>query len=62
VALPLRKGDADAPLDVGEALRRAYERAHYERRLDYAALPPSPALASEDATWLDAVLREAGAR
>lgn len=62
VPVPLREGDADARLDVAEALRRTYEQAHYERRIDYAAPPPPPPLPPDDAAWLDARLREAGLR
>jgi hypothetical protein len=48
--VPLRRPDPDVPLDLGKALRIAYERAHYERRINYNA-PPIPPLKQKDAVW-----------
>jgi len=48
--VPLLRPDREVPLDLGKALRTAYERAHYERRINYNA-PTTPPLKSEDATW-----------
>jgi hypothetical protein len=39
-----------------------YDRARYDLRVDYKAAPPEPALSAEDATWLEALLREKGLR
>jgi len=62
VPVPLRFPDPDTPLDLTTALRRIYISARYERRIDYRQAPPSPALGSDDAVWLDASLRERGLR
>ncbi|MEN8221231.1 MAG: DUF4058 family protein [Pseudomonadota bacterium] len=48
--IPLLRPDMDMPLDLGKALRTAYERAHYERRINYNA-PATPPLKSKDMTW-----------
>ncbi|MBX3002172.1 MAG: DUF4058 family protein [Caldilineaceae bacterium] len=60
VPVPLRRPDADVALDLGAALRQIYNSARYDRRIDYRANPPLPALPAEDAAWLDAHLRERG--
>ena len=52
----------DGSLDLRAALDAAYADAWYGDEIDYAADPPPPALAGEDATWLDATLREKGLR
>jgi hypothetical protein len=62
VPVPLRGEDADIPLDVGQALRRIYESARYDLRIDYTQAPPPPDLAAEDAAWLAELLQEAGKR
>ncbi|HZZ78926.1 MAG TPA: DUF4058 family protein, partial [Gemmataceae bacterium] len=54
--IPLRHPDADVPLDLGAALRAAYERAGYDASVDYE-LPPAPRLSKEDARWADKLLR-----
>jgi hypothetical protein len=48
--VPLLRPEPDVPLDLGRAMRTAYERAHYERRINYNA-PPIPPLEQEDAAW-----------
>ncbi len=55
--VPLLRPDSDVPLDLGEALRTAYERAHYERRINYNA-PPTPPLKSEDAAWATGLIHQ----
>lgn len=50
IPIPLLSPDPDTPLDMGQALRTAYERARYDLRLDYSQ-PPTPPLADEDAAW-----------
>jgi len=44
VPIPLRKPDADVTLDLSEALRTIYERGAYDLSIDYADIPPPPAL------------------
>lgn len=48
--IPLLAPDPDAALDMGQALRTAWQRARYDLRLDYSQ-PPTPLLAAEDAEW-----------
>ena len=42
------------------AVQACFDLVGYERLLDYTAPPPPPALASEAAAWVDAVLHAAG--
>lgn len=62
VPLPLREGEADVPLDLTQAVQRIYASARYDLRIDYRKAPPPPALAPDDAAWLDAQLQAAGLR
>jgi hypothetical protein len=55
--VPLLRPDPDIPLDLGKALRTAYERARYERRINYNA-PTTPPLKQEDAVWAANLLRQ----
>lgn len=48
--VPLVPPDPPVPLDMGQALRTAYQRARYDLRIDYTA-PPAPPLSPEDAAW-----------
>jgi hypothetical protein len=48
--VPLLPPDPDVPLDLGAALRTAYERARYDLRINYNASPVPP-LKHEDAAW-----------
>ncbi len=50
VPVPLRNGEPDATLDLEEAVKTAYQRAHYEAEIDYK-VPPVPPLAGPDAVW-----------
>jgi hypothetical protein len=50
VPIPLRAPDKDVPLNLGEALRTAYERGRYDRKLRYER-PLDPPLAGADADW-----------
>src|SRR5262245_25082342 len=43
------------PLELGQALRTAYERARYDLRVDYRQ-PPVPPLSPPDAAWAEALL------
>jgi Protein of unknown function (DUF4058) len=62
VPVPLQEPDPDVPLDLGKALHAIYERAAYDLRLDYTQPPPDPALSSDDAQWVEALLHTAGLR
>jgi hypothetical protein len=59
ITVPLREGETEARLALGELLGQVYERARYDLRLDYRADPPEPQLAAEDAEWLAERLGEA---
>jgi hypothetical protein len=60
--VPLLEPDPDAPLDLGQAIHRIYDRAAYDLRLDYRQAPPKPALTPEDAARLEAHLKAAQVR
>jgi hypothetical protein len=48
--IPLLRPDRPVALDMNEALRTAYRRAHYDLRIDYR-VPCDPPLAAADAEW-----------
>ncbi|MEA3341540.1 MAG: DUF4058 family protein [Chloroflexota bacterium] len=56
---PLLHPDPPVPLDMGQALYTAYQRARYDLRIDYKA-PSTPPLSPEDAAWASALLEEVG--
>src|SRR5919109_452566 len=51
IPIPLLPPDPPVPLDMGQALRTAYERARYDLRVDYRK-PPVPPFSSADAAWV----------
>ena len=53
--IPLLSPDPPVPLELGQALRTAYERARYDLRVNYHQ-PPVPPLSSADAAWAEALL------
>jgi Protein of unknown function (DUF4058) len=55
IPIPLLSPDPSVPLDLGQALRTAYERARYDLRVDYRK-PPVPPLSPADAAWAIAVI------
>lgn len=59
VPIPLAKGDADIPLDLQRVLDTAYDRARYDRMLNYAAplVPPADAGTQK---WIDELLSSKG--
>jgi Protein of unknown function (DUF4058) len=61
VAIPLKAGDPDAPLDLQSVLDTVYERSGYERVIDYRQSPPSPLSAEKD-TWADQLLKSKNLR
>ena len=50
IPVPLRQPDRDARLDLGLALRLAYERSQYDLRINYQKRPVPP-LAAADMEW-----------
>jgi hypothetical protein len=62
VPVPLRRPDPDVVLSLTQVLQQVYRNARYDLQVDYRTAPPPPDLAPEDATWLDAQLRERGMR
>lgn len=50
IPIPLLSPDPPVPLELGQALRTAYERARYDLRVDYHQ-PPIPPLSPADAAW-----------
>ena len=57
VGIPLRKPDADAPLDLQKALEMVYDRGAYDLKLDYTK-PPVPALPPALARWPNKMLKQ----
>jgi hypothetical protein len=55
IPIPLLPPDPPVPLDLGQALRTAYERARYDLRVDYRK-PPVPPLSPADAAWAAALI------
>ena len=58
IPIPLRIEDADARVDLQEALHSAYDAAGYER--DIYEGTPEPALSAEDAAWAEQILSVEG--
>jgi hypothetical protein len=58
-AVPLRRHDPQAKLDLQALIDRAYSSGRYHRCLDYSK-PCEPPLEAEDAAWADVLLRQAG--
>jgi hypothetical protein len=55
IPIPLLPPDPPVPLDLGQALRTAYERARYDLRVNYRT-PPVPPLSPADAAWAAALI------
>ena len=62
VPVPLVPPDPEVPLDMQAAVQACFDLVGYERLLDYTSPPPPPEFNTEDAVWLDEVLRTAGYR
>jgi Protein of unknown function (DUF4058) len=56
IPIPLKRGDADAVLDLQRVLNTVYDRAAYELTVDYSA-EPVPPLNEEQARWAKDLLR-----
>jgi hypothetical protein len=50
IPIPLKPGEPDVPLSLGECFRSAYELGEYETELDYTR-SPEPTLNEADASW-----------
>ncbi|HRQ41095.1 MAG TPA: DUF4058 family protein [Chloroflexota bacterium] len=59
--LPLLPGDDEPEVDLGHLLHALYDRAGFDLRIDYKQ-EPDPPFATEDAAWIDALLKKAGLR
>jgi hypothetical protein len=59
IPIPLLPPDPPVPLDIGQALCTAYERARYDLRVDYSQ-PPVPPLSPADAARAAALRGPAG--
>ncbi len=60
VPIPLTRDDPDVIVDLADAFRTLYDRAGYDRAINYDR-PVEPALAAHDANWVAAVLANARA-
>jgi hypothetical protein len=60
IKVPLRRKDADVPLDIQSVINQCYRKGAYGT-LDYER-EPDPPFDPEDARWADALLREKGLR
>ena len=58
VPVPLLDGDGPVALDLAAAFRETYDAAAYDRSVDYAAPPPPPAFAPDDAAWIAGLLAD----
>jgi hypothetical protein len=61
IPIPLLSPDPPVPLELGQALHTAYERARYDLRVDYRR-PPVPPLSPADAAWAEALLASPAGR
>jgi hypothetical protein len=53
--LPLRQGDEEPFVDVGQLLHDLYDRAGYDLSIDYRR-QPAPPFEGEDAAWVEKLL------
>jgi hypothetical protein len=61
VKIPLRRTDADVPLDLQALIEQCYRKGRYEGDLNYR-LDPDPPLTGPDAEWMVELLRSKGLR
>lgn len=61
IPIPLRRGEEEPALLVGELLAKVYDEVRYDLRVDYGK-EPDPPFAPGDAAWAYELLREAGRR
>ena len=50
ISIPLLAADPPVSINIGEALRLAYQRARYDLQIDYRQ-PPTPPLSAQHAKW-----------
>ena len=55
ISIPLAQGDPDIPLDLQTVLDTVYDRARYDRTLDYAA-PLLPPASKEIQQWIAGII------
>lgn len=58
--LPLRRGEQEPIVELGNVLHALYDRASYDLRIDYGE-EPVPPLSPADSEWATGLLREDGA-
>ncbi len=61
IGIPLKKPDADVPLDMNSLLKVVYASGAYENAVDYTK-PCKPPLKPANARWASRLLKEAGLR
>jgi hypothetical protein len=61
VKVPLRKTDADVPLDLQTLIEQCYRNGGYDADIDYRRDPDPPLLPDDDA-WAENLLRSQGRR
>ncbi len=57
IAIPLRRADADAVLQLAPLIERIYENGSYDQLVDYGKIPPLPPLNDNDARWMEELLK-----
>jgi hypothetical protein len=62
VSVPLRHGELEPALFLGNLLAGLYDRARYELSIDYRLPPPDPSLSPDDDSWMNELLRESKRR
>jgi hypothetical protein len=62
VPIPLRRGEDEPFLELGEVLSGLYDRAGYDLRVDYRSQPPDPPIADADRPGVETLLRGGGRR
>lgn len=60
VAVPLREGEGEVPLDLQYVFNRAYDSGPYRRGAVNYSQPPQPPLRGDEADWAAQLLREKG--
>ena len=61
VPIPLRKGEEEPTISIGDLLEKIYLEMRYDSRIDYS-VEPKPRFSKEDTQWVHATLRDAGLR